>query len=152
MKRLYFGTDGVRGPYGGPLVYEVFFARLAAAAVKWLQSPAQGGPKKGNTFRVLIGRDTRGSGLALEHAVACGLNSVGAQAISLGVLPTPAVPIAVMATDADLGIVITASHNAATDNGIKFFDSNGRKLSDADESAIEQQLGAPVDITPATLT
>ena len=152
MKRLYFGTDGVRGPYGGPLVNEVFFARLAAAAVKWLQSPAQGGPKKGNTFRVLIGRDTRGSGLALEHAVACGLNSVGAQAISLGVLPTPAVPIAVMATDADLGIVITASHNAATDNGIKFFDSNGRKLSDADESAIEQQLGAPVDITTATLT
>ncbi|MEO7412237.1 MAG: phosphoglucosamine mutase [Opitutaceae bacterium] len=127
MKRRYFGTDGVRGPYGGPLINEDFAARLGFAVAKWL-------PEKG---RVLIGRDTRFSGPALEAAVALGLAAGGAEPISLGVVPTPAVSRAVRANAAALGVVITASHNPAADNGIKFFGPSGLKLTDAQEVEIE---------------
>ena len=151
MKRLYFGTDGVRGPFGGPIVNEIFFARLAAAAALWLHKAKNNSPESGKPLRVLMGRDTRASGTRLEQAVAAGLRSAGVQIFSLGVLPTPAVPRAVLTMGADLGVVITASHNAATDNGIKFFGSNGLKLSDADELAIEQHLGPEVDITTVPL-
>ena len=130
MNRKYFGTDGVRGPYGGPVVNEVFAERLGYAAAAWLG-------KKG---RVLIGRDTRASGASLEAAVARGLQGGGAEAISLGVAPTPAVARAVRAGGAALGVVVTASHNPATDNGIKFFGPGGVKLTDAEESRLEQLL------------
>src|ERR1044071_1898761 len=129
-KRQYFGTDGVRGPYGGPLINEEFAARLGFAAAKWLKS---GG-------RVLIGRDTRFSGPALETAVARGLAAGGALPVSLGVLPTPAIARAVSSEKAALGVVITASHNPADDNGIKFFGPGGMKLTDADEAQIESLL------------
>ncbi|MBS0633522.1 MAG: phosphoglucosamine mutase [Verrucomicrobia bacterium] len=130
MSRKYFGTDGVRGPYGGPVINEAFAERLGYAAAVWLK-------KKG---RVVIGRDTRASGECLVAAVARGLRAGGCEAISLGVLPTPAVARAVRLGGAPLGVVITASHNPAADNGIKFFGPGGVKLTDADELAIERLL------------
>ena len=147
MSRKYFGTDGVRGVYGGPVMNEEFAARLGAAAVRWMQR-ANGSHRISDTTaapkRVLIGRDTRASGAALEAAVARGLRAAGASPVSLGVLPTPAVARAVRVSGAQLGVVITASHNPASDNGIKFFGANGIKLTDDDEAAIEGFLGEPV--------
>ncbi len=134
MNRSYFGTDGVRGPYGGPLINEVFAERLGFAAAAWLA-------KKG---RVFIGRDTRSSGASLEAAVARGLRAGGAEPVSLGIVPTPAVARAVRTDGAVLGVVITASHNPAADNGIKFFGPGGVKLTDAEEYSIEQLLSAAV--------
>jgi phosphoglucosamine mutase len=130
MKRVYFGTDGIRGPFGGLVINEEFAERLGFAVAAWL-------PFKG---RVLIGRDTRRSGSALEAAMARGLRAGGAKPLSLGVVPTPAVARAVVAEDAVLGVVITASHNPAGDNGIKFFDSKGLKLTDESEMQIEANL------------
>ena len=130
MNRKYFGTDGVRGPYGGPIINEDFAARLGFAAASWL-------PQRG---RVLIGRDTRFSGPALETAVARGLRAAGADPVSLGVVPTPAVSRAVRFEGAMLGVVITASHNPAEDNGIKFFGPSGVKLTDDQELALERLL------------
>ena len=132
MKRNYFGTDGVRGPYGGPIINESFAVRLGEAAGLWL----------GAGGRVLIGRDTRASGESLAKAVAAGLAAAGLEPVSLGVLPTPAVARAVRVSDAVLGVVITASHNPAVDNGIKFFAGTGTKLTDADEARIEALLPA----------
>jgi len=138
MSRKYFGTDGVRGPYGGALINEEFFACLTAAAVKWAANKTEGnGP-----LRVLVGRDTRASGATLEKAVLQAIASAGAQPVSLGILPTPAVARSVKTTGANLGVVITASHNPATDNGIKFFGPSGQKLTDAEEEKIESLLGA----------
>lgn len=134
MKRRYFGTDGVRGPYGGPVVNEAFAARLGAAAARWLErGGARGQP-------VLVGRDTRASGEALVRAVCAGLASAGAAPVSLGIVPTPAVSRAVRVGNAALGVVVTASHNPATDNGIKFFGRDGAKLTDEDEAMIESLL------------
>jgi phosphoglucosamine mutase len=130
MSRRYFGTDGVRGVYGGPVINEAFAARLGFAAATWL-------PKKG---RVVVGRDTRFSSASLEAAVVRGLLAAGAEPISLGVLPTPAVARAVRAQGAVLGVVITASHNPAADNGIKLFGPGGVKLTDDQELNIEQLL------------
>ena len=130
MKRLYFGTDGVRGLYGGPVVNEAFAARLGEAAGKWV----------GGKGRVLIGRDTRASGESLVNAIAAGLSAAGLEPVSLGVLPTPAVARAVRVEGAVLGVVVTASHNPAVDNGIKFFAGTGIKLTDADEAQIERLL------------
>jgi len=130
MTRTYFGTDGVRGVYGGPVMNEDFATRLGFAAAKWI----------GGRGKVLLGRDTRFSGPALEAAIARGLRAGGAEPVSLGVLPTPAVARAVRVRAAALGVVITASHNPAADNGIKFFGRGGVKLGDADELAIETLL------------
>lgn len=141
MNRIYFGTDGVRGPYGGPLINEEFALRLGQAAGRWLPAPA-GGARPA----VLIGRDTRFSGASLAAAVAEGLRVAGAEPISLGIVPTPAVARAVVQQHAALGVVITASHNPAGDNGIKFFGPGGIKLTDVDEREIEALLppaGAP---------
>ena len=132
MARKYFGTDGVRGPFGGPLINEDFAARLAFAAGSWL-------PRKG---RALIGRDTRFSGAALEAAVVRGLRAAGLEPLSLGVVPTPAVARAVRVEGAALGVVITASHNPAEDNGIKFFGAGGLKLNDRQEEEIEALIPA----------
>ncbi|MFA6285951.1 MAG: phosphoglucosamine mutase [Opitutaceae bacterium] len=140
MKREYFGTDGVRGPYGGPIVNEAFAFRLGQAAGKWA----------GGRGRVVIGRDTRASGESLVRAVAAGLAAAGLEPVSLGVLPTPAVAGAVRAEGAALGVVVTASHNPAADNGIKFFAGTGIKLTDADEVRLEQLL-PPATVAPAAL-
>jgi phosphoglucosamine mutase len=136
MKRLYFGTDGVRGIYGGAVMNEDFAWRLGAAAAAWLRGKGVTGG------RVLIGRDTRASGVSLSQALADGLVAGGCDPVSLGILPTPAVSRAVRTRGAALGVVVTASHNPATDNGIKFFGPGGIKLTDDEEGAIEALLPA----------
>jgi phosphoglucosamine mutase len=152
MKRQYFGTDGIRGPYGGPVINEEFAARLGAAAAAWLKGSAARAPggidrRPLERRKVFIGYDTRWSGPALEAAMAAGLSAGGAEPFSLGVLPTPAVARAVRTGGAALGVVITASHNPAADNGIKFFTTNGVKHTDEEELAIERLLAdtGPVD-------
>lgn len=139
MKRHYFGTDGVRGPFGGPLVNPAFAARLAYAAGKW----AGGG-------RVFIGRDTRGSGPTLLVALANGFLAAGCEVFDLGAVPTPAVARELKDSEASLGVVITASHNPASDNGIKFFAPGGIKLTDEQESEIEAGLPESVSETLAS--
>ena len=124
--RAYFGTDGVRGVVGEDLTLGLV-ERLGKAATLW----AGGG-------RVLVGRDTRGSGPEVEEALARGIVSAGAVAVIGGVLPTPAV--ALLAED--LGAVVSASHNPPEYNGVKFFDRDGRKLVDEDEEEIEALLDA----------
>jgi phosphoglucosamine mutase len=126
MSRRYFGTDGVRGVVGRDLTPDLV-ERIGKAATVW----AGGG-------RVLVGRDTRGSGPELEQAVARGIASAGGTAVLGGVLPTPAV--ALLADG--LGVVVSASHNPPEYNGVKFF-RGGRKLSDEDEEQIEALLDAP---------
>ncbi len=127
MSRRYFGTDGVRG-IAGEFVTADLVERLGRAAVLW------SGAK-----RVLVGRDTRGSGVELEGAVAIGVASAGATAVMGGILPSGAVALGAL----DLGIVITASHNPPEYNGVKFFQAGGRKLTDEDEEEIESLLDAP---------
>jgi phosphoglucosamine mutase len=127
MARRYFGTDGVRGVVGDTLTPDLV-ERLGRAATVWARAR-----------RVFVGRDTRGSGPELEDALVRGITSGGASAILGGVLPTPAVALSGL----DLGVVISASHNAPEYNGVKFFDSRGHKLSDAAEEEIEAQLDAP---------
>jgi phosphoglucosamine mutase len=144
MQRSYFGTDGVRGPFGGPVVNEAFFARIGLAAARWLDSR---GVRSG---KVVIGRDTRASGPALARALGAGLAKGGAQPFSVGIVPTPAVSRAVSLGGAALGAAITASHNPASDNGVKFFGPDGAKLSDAEEAALEAFIGPPSASRPAT--
>ena len=127
MARSYFGTDGVRGIVG-ELITPELVEQLGKASALW----AGGG-------RVFIGRDTRASGEELEEAFARGVASAGGTAVVGGVVPTPAVALLRL----DLGIVISASHNPPEYNGVKFFDREGRKLTDADEEEIEALLDAP---------
>jgi phosphoglucosamine mutase len=150
MKRQYFGTDGVRGEFGGPVINESFAARLGEAAGRWLRRDGAAGSSSAQPL-VLIGRDTRGSGPLLERALARGLAAAGVRVGSLGVVPTPAVSLAVREHKAALGVVVTASHNPAGDNGIKFFGPTGIKLDDADELLIESLLpSAPTSVEAAS--
>src|SRR3954463_3549881 len=135
MKRVYFGTDGVRGPYGGPIINEAFAERLGVAAGRFVSRQTHTGLQ-----RVFLGRDTRASGESLLLAVASGFAAVGVESLVHGILPTPAVAAAIAREDAALGVMITASHNPAADNGIKFFGRAGFKLTDLQESEIEQLL------------
>ena len=121
MARRYFGTDGVRGVVGEFLTPELV-ERLGRAAALWT-----------GAAQVFVGRDTRASGVELEEAFARGVVSAGGDCILGGVLPTPAVALLAL----DLGVVISASHNPPEYNGVKFFDCDGRKLSDASEEQIE---------------
>lgn len=127
MARRYFGTDGVRGVVGESLTPELV-ERLGRAATLW----AGGGA-------VLVGRDTRASGRELERSFASGVASAGGHAVLAGVLPTPAVALLAL----DLGAVISASHNPPEYNGVKLFDADGGKLSDAAEEEIEALLDEP---------
>ena len=127
MARTYFGTDGVRGIVGEFVTPELV-ERLGKAAALW----SGGG-------RVFVGRDTRASGEELEEAFARGVVSAGGVAVLAGVVPTPAIALLGL----DLGVVISASHNPPEYNGVKFFDREGRKLSDAAEEEIEALLDAP---------
>ncbi|MCW2963127.1 MAG: phosphoglucosamine mutase, partial [Actinomycetia bacterium] len=126
MARKYFGTDGVRGVVGEFLTPELV-ERLGRAAATWT-----------GASKVFIGRDTRASGRDLEEAFARGVISVGGDAILGGILPTPAVALLAL----DLGVVISASHNPPEYNGVKFFDSQGHKLSDEHEEQIEELLAS----------
>jgi phosphoglucosamine mutase len=127
VAREYFGTDGVRGVVGETLTRELV-ERLGKAATVWCERG-----------RVFVGRDTRASGPELEDAFAAGVASAGGTAVLAGVLPTPAVALLRL----DLGVVISASHNPPEYNGVKFFDRDGRKLTDAAEEEIEALLDAP---------
>jgi phosphoglucosamine mutase len=127
MARQYFGTDGVRGIVGQTITPELI-ERLGRASAHW-----------SGRGRIFIGRDTRGSGVELERALARGIASVGGNAVVAGILPTPAVALLSL----DLGVVVTASHNPPEYNGVKFFDSDGHKLLDEQEEEIEALLDLP---------
>src|SRR5690348_9051191 len=139
-----FGTDGVRGVAGDELTASLALnLSVAAAAVLGGQATAsQAGP--GARPVAVVGRDPRASGEFLEAAVVAGLASAGVDVLRLGVIPTPGVAYLTGALNASFGVVISASHNPAADNGIKFFGPGGVKLPDATEDAIEAQLGEAV--------
>jgi phosphoglucosamine mutase len=134
MIRL-FGTDGVRGVANRELTPELAL-RIGRAAAALLPAGEDAAP-------ILIGRDTRLSGTMLEAALVAGVTSVGRDAVSLGIVPTPAVASITRRTAAAAGVVISASHNPIEDNGIKFFGSDGFKLSDALEDAVEAMIDSP---------
>ncbi|GAA4741990.1 phosphoglucosamine mutase [Nocardioides endophyticus] len=138
MPRI-FGTDGVRGLANGHLTAELALD-LSVAAARVL---ADRGEFEGHRPLAVVGRDTRISGQFLEHAVVAGLASAGVDVLRLRVLPTPAVAYMTQALGADLGVVISASHNPMPDNGIKFLASGGLKLDDAVERDIEKHLDEP---------
>ena len=135
MSRRYFGTDGVRGVVGEDLTPELV-EQLGRAATLW----SDGG-------RVFVGRDTRGSGEELEEAFARGVVAAGGNAVLAGVLPTPAVALLAL----DLGAVISASHNPPEYNGVKLFDGDGRKLTDAAEEEIEALFDVPFAGSPGQI-
>jgi phosphoglucosamine mutase len=130
--RRYFGTDGVRGIVGADLTADLV-EQLGRASTLW-----------SNGGRVFVGRDTRGSGLELEEAFARGVVAAGGNAVLAGVLPTPAVALLAL----DLGAVISASHNPPEYNGVKLFDGEGRKLTDAAEEEIEALFDVPFAGSP----
>lgn len=131
MGKQYFGTDGVRGTVGQDPMTADFAMRLASAAARVLV------PTGGT---VLIGKDTRLSGYMFESALEAGFVAAGADVLLLGPLPTPGIAVLTQEFNADLGVVISASHNPYYDNGIKFFDGTGSKLNDDVERQIEAQL------------
>ena len=134
-----FGTDGVRGTANTHPMTAPMALRLGQAAGRHFR-------RTGRTaaHRVVIGKDTRLSGYMLESALVAGLTSTGMNVIQLGPVPTPAVGYLTRSMRADVGIMISASHNPAQDNGIKFFGPDGFKLSDADEMRIEELAGSEV--------
>jgi phosphoglucosamine mutase len=131
----YFGTDGVRGRVGQAPMTVDFALRLASAAARVL---APGGG------RVLIGKDTRISGYMFESVLEAGFVAAGVDVMLIGPLPTPGIAYMTQRLDCSFGVVISASHNAYQDNGIKFFDATGSKLSDEAENEIECLLDLPV--------
>jgi phosphoglucosamine mutase len=135
VARRYFGTDGVRGVVGEMLTLDLV-ERLGRASTTW-----------SGRGRVFVGRDTRGSGPELEAAFARGIVAVGGNAVLGGVLPTPAVALLSL----DLGVVISASHNPPAYNGVKFFDRDGQKLTDAAEEEIEALLDTPPVAAPGEI-
>ena len=134
MSRRYFGTDGVRGRVGTHPLTVDFALRLAGAAARVLAP--QGG-------RVLVGKDTRLSGYMFEAALEAGFVAAGVDVLLAGPLPTPGIAYLVQRLHCDFGVVISASHNRFDDNGIKFFDSEGGKLADELEDAIEAIMEEP---------
>lgn len=133
MSRKFFGTDGIRGTVGQAPITPDFVLRLAHAVGRVLKR-AEARPT------VLIGKDTRISGYMLESALESGFNSAGVDVVLLGPLPTPGVAYLTRAQRASLGVVISASHNAFPDNGIKFFSAQGAKLPDEWEQAVEAAM------------
>ena len=131
MARKYFGTDGVRGRVGEHPMTVDFALRLASAAARVLAP---------NGGTVLIGKDTRLSGYMFEAALEAGFVAAGVNVMLIGPLPTPGIAYLTRKFECSLGIVISASHNLYDDNGIKFFDAEGGKLSDEIEEAIEAEL------------
>ena len=144
MGRKYFGTDGVRGRVGEAPITPDFVMRLGYAAGRVLTSIDPHTSSANPT--VLIGKDTRISGYMLEAALEAGLSAAGVDTLLTGPMPTPAVAYLTRALRAQVGIVITASHNPFEDNGIKFFSAEGTKLPDAIELAIEAELDKPMQV------
>jgi phosphoglucosamine mutase len=133
MTRKFFGTDGIRGTTNiEPMTAETALRVGQAAGAHFLRGD--------HRHRVVIGKDTRLSGYMMESAMVAGFTSVGMDVVLLGPMPTPAVAMLTRSMRADLGVMISASHNAFADNGIKLFGPDGYKLSDDDEQAIERRL------------
>ncbi|MGD0021646.1 MAG: phosphoglucosamine mutase [Smithellaceae bacterium] len=135
MTKKLFGTDGIRGIANEyPMTAEV--ALHVGQAIAYLSK------RKGHSPRILLGKDTRLSGDMFEEAIIAGICSMGVDAISAGIIPTPAIAFLTRSMRADAGIMISASHNPMQDNGIKFFNSDGFKLSDEKENQIEELVSA----------
>ena len=140
MKRTLFGTDGVRGTANTyPMTGEATL-RLAAAAGRYFRKD------KAQGHKVVIGKDTRRSGYMIESALTAGFLSTGMDVVLLGPIPTPAVGMLTHSMRADVGVMVSASHNPHQDNGIKFFGPNGYKLSDTAEAEIESLFHSGVDL------
>ena len=137
MARKYFGTDGIRGRANAGLLD-------AATAMKVGQAAGRHFLRGDHKHRVIIGKDTRLSGYMMETALVAGFTSVGMDVILTGPLPTPAIALLAREMRADLGVMISASHNPYHDNGFKLFGPDGFKLSDADEEAIERAMGGEI--------
>ncbi len=134
MSRKFFGTDGIRGVAGKEPITASFAFKLGIAATETLKATGISKPE------FVIGRDTRHSGVMLSAAISSGIMSRGGNVTLLGIMPTPGVSYLTTDLSADAGIVISASHNPFADNGIKFFNSRGKKLSDSIEQDIENRL------------
>jgi phosphoglucosamine mutase len=142
MTRRYFGTDGIRGRTNeNPMT--------AGMAMRVGQAAGAHFARGEHRHRVVIGKDTRLSGYMMESALVAGFTSVGMDVVLVGPMPTPAVAMLARSMRADLGVMISASHNPFADNGIKLFGPDGYKLSDADESAIEGLIDAGPPPVPA---
>ncbi|HJQ15432.1 MAG TPA: phosphoglucosamine mutase [Allosphingosinicella sp.] len=142
MTRKFFGTDGIRGRTNE--------APMTAAMAQRVGQAAGAHFRRGDhRHRVVIGKDTRLSGYMMESALISGFTSVGMDVVMVGPMPTPAVAMLARSMRADLGVMISASHNPYVDNGIKLFGPDGYKLSDADELAIEALIEAPPRLVPA---
>jgi phosphoglucosamine mutase len=139
MSGRLFGTDGVRGLANGLLTAELA-TNLGVAAAQVLGERGEFSSHKSDRPFAIVGRDPRASGEFLQSAISAGLASAGVDVIDVGILPTPAVAFLTDLTGADLGVMLSASHNAMPDNGIKFFARGGVKLDDAIEDAIESHL------------
>ena len=137
MSRKYFGTDGIRGRANGLITPELALKVGQAAGLVFQRGD--------HRHRVVIGKDTRLSGYMIEYAMVAGFTSVGMDVLLLGPMPTPAVAMLTKSMRADLGVMISASHNLFEDNGIKLFGPQGFKLSDDVEKQIEQLLDEPID-------
>jgi len=144
MTRKFFGTDGIRGLTNTePMTAETALRVGQAAGTHFLRGD--------HRHRVVIGKDTRLSGYMMESAMVAGFTSVGMDVVLLGPMPTPAVAMLTRSMRADLGVMISASHNPFADNGIKLFGPDGYKLSDKDEAAIERRLGQEPKLARADL-
>jgi phosphoglucosamine mutase len=142
MNKQFFGTDGIRGAVGQYPITADFMLKLGWAAGKVFG-------ETNSVTHVLIGKDTRVSGYMFESALEAGLVAAGARVTLLGPMPTPAVAMLTRSQKASAGIVISASHNTFSDNGIKFFNADGGKLSDEVELQIEAQLAQPMETVPS---
>ncbi len=138
MQLRYFGTDGIRGVFGEPPLDPVFLRRLGYALAGYLALRAQRNP--GRHLQIIAGRDPRLSGPAILALLSEGLLAAGHQVLDAGIVPTPAIPESVLERHAAFGLMITASHNPPSDNGVKFFDQHGLKLSETAEAELEAWL------------
>ena len=145
MTRKFFGTDGIRGRVNQfPMTAEMAMKVGMAAGAHFVRGT--------HTHRVVIGKDTRLSGYVMESALVAGFTSVGMDVVQVGPMPTPAVAMLTQSMRADLGVMISASHNPFGDNGIKLFGPDGYKLSDADEEAIEALIETAPNLVDAGRT
>src|ERR671928_1638811 len=147
MVRKYFGTDGIRGKANNGTLNAALAMRVGMAAGLLFQ-------RGDHRHRVLIGKDTRLSGYMIESALQAGFTSVGMDVLLLGPMPTPAVAMLTRSMRADIGVMISASHNPYEDNGIKIFGPDGYKLSDEVERDIEALMGSDLSrrlAAPASL-
>lgn len=144
MARKFFGTDGIRGRTNADVM-------TAATAMKVGQAAGRHFLRGDHRHRVVIGKDTRLSGYMLENALVAGFTSVGMDVVMTGPLPTPAIALLTQELRADVGVMISASHNPYEDNGLKLFGPDGFKLSDEDELAIEALLEQDIPLADATM-